>query len=53
MGVFLPKMALGNEAINVLAAWTVWLIILPLIIEILGIIFKNRKGELFSYFECN
>jgi hypothetical protein len=37
-------MALGKESIGILAGWTAWLVILPLIIEIPGLIINRSRG---------
>jgi hypothetical protein len=42
LGVYLPRMALGNGSIAVMALWTVWLVVLPVVIEFCDVVCKRR-----------
>lgn len=46
LGVFIERMKLGNEGWGILVGWTLWVIILPLFIEILQISCSFSKGKL-------
>lgn len=50
LGVFIERMNLGNEGWGILTGWTLWVIILPLLIEIIQISSSYSIGKKFQIF---
>lgn len=44
LGVFIEDMNLGRVGWGIMIGYTLWVIILPLIIEIFSILFENNKS---------
>ena len=49
LGVFIPRVNLNTAGWGILLGWTLWLIVLPVTIEILGFILKEKKGFVQSF----
>ncbi|RNA38380.1 hypothetical protein BpHYR1_042958, partial [Brachionus plicatilis] len=45
LGIFIERMNLGNEGWGIMVGWTLWVIILPLLIEIIQLTCSNSKSD--------
>ena len=55
LGVFIDKMELGNVGWAILAGWTFWILVFPLILETLELIFaspSNSSSRLINALSC-
>ncbi len=51
LGVNIQRMNLGSNGTGIMIGWTLWVFLIPIIIEIFGILTKNKKGYFFLIFE--
>ena len=45
LGVNISRLNLGMTGNGILIAWTIWVILFPITMEIFGFIFKNKKSK--------
>lgn len=46
LGVFIDKMFLGSVGWGLMIGWTIWVLILPIALEVLSII--NKRSKIFK-----
>lgn len=50
LGVFIDRMNLGRAGLGIMIGWTIWVVVLPILLEIVTVMGKTKENSMILSF---